>query len=340
MSGFGYQFWKTKRIRFLQTPGHGPNACSIILDHQDKQIVFCGDAAFEGGKMWHPFNLEWDHWTGEGVLAAWKGLKQLADVGMDLLCPSHGPVIDKNPGPTLSGLTESLMDFYNTKNSISPGEKDLFIEPLDSLIGGKVKRILPSLYQYGNFYLLTSTTGEGMVIDPWEGDIGVFDELVDSLGIKITAATASHYHLDHCDEFDHVRDKYHTRILLHPEVAKPLHNVDHAYVPWLPTESIIPDELWPMTGAWKWNEYDFKIDHGPGQTWWHTVFMTMVDGKKVCFTGDSFQPNTRWNGTGGFCAYNRSRFSNGFGQTSKLIQQWDPHILAGGHSSYFHYNKI
>ena len=340
MNGFDYLFWEKKRIRFLKTPGHGPNACSVILDHHNKQIVFCGDAAYEGGKIWHPFNLEWDHWTGKGVLAAWSGLKQLSDVGMDLLCPSHGAVIDKNPESILSDLTGRLMDFYNTKNAISPGEKDLYLEPQDALIEGKVKRMLPSLYQYGNFYLLVSSTGEGMVIDLWNGDMDVFNDLVSALkGIKITAATASHYHLDHCDAFNQIRNTDHTRIVLHPEVAEPLRDVDNSYVPWLPAESIVPDELWPMSGAWNWNEYNFQIGHAPGQTWWHTVFMTTVDGKKVCFTGDSFQPNTRWNGTGGFCAYNVSRFSNGFVQSSKLIQQWDPDILASGHSSFFQYKR-
>lgn len=340
MGGFGYLFWDKKRIRFIQTPSHGPNACSIILDHNDKQIVFCGDAAFEGGTIWHPFNLEWDHWTGEGVLAAWKGLKHLSDVGMDLLCPSHGPVIDENPVSKLSGLTHRLIDFYNVKNSISPDEHDFYIEPQDLLIENRVKKILPSLYQYGNFYLLVSSAGEGLVIDPWLNDMDVFNELLNSLpGIRITAATASHYHLDHCDALDHLRNSYNTRVFLHPEVAAPLNDVNQSYVPWLPVESITPDEFWPMSGTWKWNEYSFNIGHAPGQTWWHTVFRTAVDGMKVCFTGDSFQPNTRWNGTGGFCAYNGNRFLNGFGQTSKLIQQWNPDIIAAGHGSFFRYSK-
>ena len=341
MGGFGFVFWDKKRIRFIRTPGHGPNACSIILDHNDKQIVFCGDAAYEGGTIWHPFNLEWDHWTGEGALAAWKGLKHLSDVGMDLLCPSHGLVIRENPILILADLTNRLMDFYNTKNSISPGEYDLYLEPQDLLIGNKVKRILPSLYQSGNFYLLVSSAGEGMVIDPTMGDMDVLNELLNSIpGIRITASTASHYHLDHCDALNHLRASNNTRVYLHPEVAEPLNNVDASYVPWLPGESIIPDEIWPMSGTWKWNEYNFIIAHAPGQTWWHCVFMTTIDGLKVCFTGDTFQPNTRWNGTGGYCAYNGSRFSNGFAPTCKLIQEWNPDIIAAGHSSYFRFSKL
>ena len=67
--------------------------------------------------------------------------------------------------------------------------------------------------------------------------------------------------------------------------------------------------------------------------------MTDIDGKSVCFTGDSFQPNTRWNGTGGFCAYNGSRFPNGFIPTSQLILSWNPEIVAAGHASIFSFSK-
>ena len=62
--------------------------------------------------------------------------------------------------------------------------------------------------------------------------------------------------------------------------------------------------------------------------------MTTVDGEKVAFAGDSFQPSSRWNGTGGFCAYNRSRFKEGFAAGAELILRWNPDIVATGHSTY------
>jgi len=65
--------------------------------------------------------------------------------------------------------------------------------------------------------------------------------------------------------------------------------------------------------------------------------MTTVDGKKVMFGGDSFQPASRWNGTGGFCAHNNSRFRNGFVPSARLALRWKPDILASGHRAFFRF---
>ena len=42
-------------FRFVLTPGHGPNAISIIVKHNDKHLAFCGDAVFAEGKIWEPY---------------------------------------------------------------------------------------------------------------------------------------------------------------------------------------------------------------------------------------------------------------------------------------------
>ncbi|MFC1508715.1 MBL fold metallo-hydrolase [Candidatus Omnitrophota bacterium] len=338
--GFSNMYWGGDKIRFMHTPGHGPNACSIIMTHGSQQIVFCGDAAYEGSTIWHPFNLEWDHWTGKGALAAWQGINQLSDIRIDVLCPSHGPVMFENPHENLVRLKQKLMNFYSVKNSISPLEKDNFLTPEEFLIDGNVRRVLPNLYQFGsNGYLLVSSNGEGLIIDPFKSDLEILEQLLQlKREIRITAATSSHYHFDHSDGMNDMRTRYHAKSVLHPLVAEPLLDITQSYVPWLPAESTVTDEFWPTEGLWRWNEYEFKVAHAPGQTWWHCVFMTNIDGKSVCFTGDSFQPNTRWNGTGGFCAYNNSRFSNGFIPTSQKILSWDPDILAAGHASFFSYS--
>ena len=152
--GYNNMYWGGEKIRFMHTPGHGPHACSIIITHHSKQIVFCGDAACEKSTIWHPFNLEWDHWTGKGALAAWQGINQLSDIWIDVLCPSHGPVIFENPHEKLESLKQKLMNFYNVKNSISPLEKDNLQTPEEFLIDGQVRRVLPHLYQFGsNGYL-------------------------------------------------------------------------------------------------------------------------------------------------------------------------------------------
>jgi hypothetical protein len=63
--------------------------------------------------------------------------------------------------------------------------------------------------------------------------------------------------------------------------------------------------------------------------------MAEVDGKKVMFAGDSFQPSAIWTGTGGFCAYNNSRFLDGYVPSAKLALEWQPDIMAAGHTNCY-----
>jgi len=336
MAGFSDRFWGTHRIRFLSTPGHSPSAISILASLDGKQVVFCGDAAHAGATIWQPYHLEWDHWTGAGALAAWEGVIRLANLGIDLLCPSHGPVVSQGPRAMLRGLAEKLVAFYHAKGHICPGERDHYLAPEFLRCGAR--RVLPHLIQFGcNSYLLCSDSGEALVVDPWTGDIAQLDPLLHELGSpRVTAAFATHYHSDHSDGLPVVKRKHRAKIWLHPWVAAPLREPDPRRFLWLPASPVRPDALWPERGTWRWNEYEFRIAPFPGQTWWHSVSMTSVDGKRVLFGGDSFQPASRWNATGGFCAANGSRF-DGFRRSARLVLDWRPHVIATGHGTYYEF---
>jgi glyoxylase-like metal-dependent hydrolase (beta-lactamase superfamily II) len=67
--------------------------------------------------------------------------------------------------------------------------------------------------------------------------------------------------------------------------------------------------------------------------------MAPIDGQKVLFGGDSFQPPSRWNGAGGFCAYNGSRFREGFMRSAQLAIDWRPDLVAAGHGTYVRFNR-
>src|SRR5205823_10480309 len=118
------------------------------------------------------------------------------------------------------------------------------------------------------------------------------------------------------------KQKYGATIWMHPWVAEILRKPHLRRLPWLPPQPICPDSLWPERGKWRWNEYEFQIAPFPGQTWWHCAFQTSVDGRQVLFGGDNFQPASRWNATGGFCAYNGSRFREGFVRSARQVLEW------------------
>ncbi|HEY3379509.1 MAG TPA: MBL fold metallo-hydrolase [Armatimonadota bacterium] len=336
MAGFSDLWWRGRRIRFLLTPGHGPFACSVLFDQGERQVLCCGDAAHAGGTVWQPFHLEWDHWTGSGALAAWEGVQRVLGMRVDLLCPSHGPVIDAQPRQMLQTLADRLLAFYHAKGAIAADEPDRYLAAEPVTCGAL--RYLPHLYQFGgNGYLLVSASGEGLVVDPTLGDLPALERLLAEVGVTPTALTVSHYHLDHCDAIPTLQARYGAKAWLHPQVAAPLADPSAHSLPWLPSEPITADGLWPEHGVWRWQEYSFEVTHWPGQTWWHCGYQTTVDGQRVFFAGDSFQPASRWNGTGGFCAYNNSRFAAGFIPSARLIQAWQPDVVAAGHGCCYAY---
>ena len=337
LAGNCHFLWQGRRVRCMDTPGHTPNAVTVIVDHAGQQAVFCGDAAQAGATIHQPFHLEWDHWTGTGALTAWEGVRRLMNIDIGLLCPSHGPVIAENPRRMLRQLADKLLAFYHAKGQISPGEPDRYV-PVEIAACGASK-ISEHLYQYGgNGYLLLSGSGEALVIDPTMGDMPALEALLAELGgPRPTACVVSHYHYDHCDAIPYLRGKYGTTAWLHPLIAEPWRDPPSSFLPWLLPEAIAADELWPERGEWHWNEYVFQVAPWQGQTWGHCVFMTRVDGKRVMFAGDSFTPTSKWNGTGGFCAYNNSRFREGFIPSAQLALEWKPQIMAAGHNNTYYY---
>ena len=335
MAGFSDFFWATRRIRFLHTPGHSPAACSVLVDHGGRQILFPGDAVHAGGTIWQPYHLEWDHWTGSGAIAAWEGIERLRGISIDLLCPSHGSVVEgrKSTGRTLSILSARLLSFYRSKGTMAPGVPDAYVAP--AVARPHWRRYSEHLWQFGvNGYLLVCRDAEAIVIDPTLEDLDALDAVLEAAGRpRPTVSLVSHYHYDHCDAAPVLASRFGTLIVLHPSVAEPLRDVHATIAPWLPAQDIHADELWPRTGTWRWNEHMFEVAPFPGQTCWHCAFMTEIDGRRVAFTGDTYQPGSRWNGTGGYCAYNRSLFREGFTHGSRLMLSWRPEWLAAGHGT-------
>ena len=337
--------WKGAVFGVVPTPGHTRGAVTYVVVWKDKSVAFCGDAVHAGGRVFEPYHLEWDHWTAEGALAAWYGLERLSYCRTDLLCPSHGPVVADRPGTCVRQAQRRLMAFVRAKGSVCAGEPDRWVKTEAMPCGAR--RVLPDLYQFGgNSYLIAGDRGEGFVVDPTLPSIESVVELMEEVGVRqITAATASHYHRDHSDGLDWLRDRFGTPVWLHPWVAEPLVDRNRLDVPWLPAADIRPDRVLPAKGRFRWNRYRFGIRPMPGQTRWHCAFDTDVAGSHVLFSGDNYQPPSRWNGTGGFCAHNGSRFSEGFSVSAQMVLDMAPDVILNGHGCMYtfspsHYRRI
>ncbi len=336
--------WRGGRITAIPTPGHSPGALTFLTEWQGKQVAFCGDALTAEGRVHEPYHLEWDHWTGEGANRAYFGLQRLSGMAVDLLCPSHGRVRKSGCEKAIQSARRRTGDFILAKGSVCEGERDRW-HPV-TRVDKQTVRVSDHLYLFGgNTYLLLDDAGSAMLIDPTLPSIRKIQPLLERMGVhSVTAATATHYHRDHSDGLNWVRDNLGSAIWLHPWVSEVLKDRNRYNVPWLPEESIRTDRRLPETGRFRWSSYDFSICPFPGQTRWHCAFDTHTDGQHVLFSGDNFQPPSRWNGTGGFCSYNGSRM-DGFAQSAQTVIDLAPDLICNGHGCVYryaasHYQKI
>ena len=333
------------RFCAIATPGHTVGALSYIVEWHGRHLAFCGDAVHSGGTVHQPYHLEWDHWTPSGAREAWYGLERLNYCYFDLLLPSHERPVQRQARSCVSRAQKRLMDLIRAKGSVCAGEKARWLD-LEAGPAGS-GRVLPHLYHFGgNSFLLVGRAGAGMVIDPTRGGMPQLEELAREVGVtRIEVATASHYHADHTDGLNPAREQCGAAVWLHPSVAAPIRDRDRLDVPWLPSESISVDRMLPGAGSFRWNEYRFGSRAFPGQTEWHCALDARIDGRHVLFSGDSFQPPTRWNGTGGFCAFNGSRFREGFRASAQAVLDLAPEIICNGHGGIYrfapsHYRRI
>ncbi len=175
-------------------------------------------------------------------------------------------------------------------------------------------------------------------MDPFKPSLPDLEALLPVAGVKrVTACIASHYHYDHSDAYPTMKGKYGAEAWMHPWLAEVLGDSDKLDLPFLPASPIKADRVLPETGEFAWNEYRFDIWLMPARTRWHCAFMATVDGWRVFFSGDSYQSPSRWNGTGGFCAANNSRF-DAFRDSARLVSRVKPDIIANGHQVVYRYH--
>lgn len=327
------------RFCAIATPGHTTGALSYVVAWHGRHLAFCGDAVHAGGTVHQPYHLEWDHWTASGSLAAWYGLERLGNCYYDWLLPAHGPPVSRRPRACVARAATRLLAFIRAKGSVCAGERNRWLD-MDPMPCGAF-RISPHLYQFGgNSFLLLSDRNAAMVIDPQLADLDSLEPLREALGVdRIAVGTASHYHLDHSDGLNALRRRYGAQVWLHPRVAEPVRDRDRYDLPWLPAESVIADRMLPEDGAFTWCEYELTSHNYPGQTRWHAAICGRVDGLRVLFSGDNYQPPTRWNGTGGFCAFNGSRFQTGFAVSASRALALHPDIVCNGHRCVYRFSR-
>ncbi len=247
-----------------------------------------------------------------GEIVAGRSWKDKTFVKAPLFLPSHGEPIE-HPLEDIDHLESRLLDLVALGRGLRISNDKLSNPEITYLPNPKFVPLSPHLLWGGSwtcsqFYVILSESGKAMFIDYGHAftpnmHIGAdhdgfesmrfiehhLKELREDYGITtIDLAVPTHIHDDHTCGIPHLQKYYGTKCFALDEVAQVLENpAAWASTPCTYHEPIRIDRILRDNERFEWEEFTFDIYFAPGQTEYHSVISSQIDGRKVAFTGDN-----------------------------------------------------
>ncbi len=340
--------WEGIILEILALPGSGKRAIGIYW--REVGALFSGDLISAGGYLVNFYDLERGYGLTSGYQQLHDSLGLVLNLNPILLLPSTGPVIEQ-PVADIAVLTERLSWMKNSPNRSGIAPATVVRE------FGRYKEIMPGIYQnnnMGNIILYVTPAGQGLIIDPdpcvwldWDATVtevhADFDLLERETGLKcIELAFITHYHGDHCEFSDLLRQRYGTQICATPDVAAVLEDPYSYPYPctfeWydLSFDHVAVDRKLPYEESFDWHGISIMPIHSPGHCYAHSGFLIPWNGILTACTGDTVQ----YSGGDIFSdlpiSYNDTAWPDfGFAITFQRLLQAKPTLILGGHSNFF-----
>lgn len=305
-------------FKVLPTPGHGKSAVTLITtlgvgggEGGGKTVAFCGDLVYAGGRLWNWFDCDWDYGLQGGQLALLDSAQKLSQEKLDLLCPTHGPLIP-DPAGTLEQLRTRLHAILNA--SPSTLNTDRFVAPVTPGPTPDFIQVSPHLLVYsnagGNLAVVLSDSGNALFIDdglcqwiPLEERSARHRQAISNLkkacGIQhIELVIPTHYHGDHTENIPELvalekETGTHTQVVCLDILAEAIEhperfNLDRT-LPWYDCKyrTVHIDRKVPSHTVLPWHEYQIEIFLLGGQTYYTNGTQITIDGRRIIFVGDS-----------------------------------------------------
>ena len=303
--------WRDVQLQIIPAKGH-THGSSMLIGHVDGQkVAFTGDLLAAGGVLYQYHALEYGYGDQAGALFTLQSLQALRRHAPDLALPSHGDTI-QDPVGDCARLEDRLMALARLGGGMrflgGGWDHGLDILPDPKFIQVSRHLLWGGPHTCSNFYVLLSDSGKACFIDYghafWahmavaqereDADTMRFvvhhlDELRDTYGVNdIDMVLVTHIHDDHTAGIPYLVRHENARVWALDEVAQVLEDP----AGWCSTPCTLPKPI-PIQRhltdgeRFQWEEYDFEVHHAPGQTEFHSVLATHVDGQKVAFTGDN-----------------------------------------------------
>ncbi|HUU27397.1 MAG TPA: MBL fold metallo-hydrolase [archaeon] len=321
--------WNGMAIKVIQTPGSTDGSVSYVAEVDGRRVVFCGDLIAGTGKVNNWFDLHWDYYGfTQGMDASLTSFERLRAENPDWLLPSHGEPIEspKEAMAANSRIYETL------RHMLVPNELHRQKQ--------EVRQILPHLVFVGaNCYAVISESGKAFLYDYGYVNLESLWEFKDKFNVKqIDAVSFSHYHDDHnfrTYELLHERGK--TGIWIYENMLDVFENPTRYRLPCLLPFPILADRVLHDGEKVQWEEYTLEFFHLPGQTEFHQGLFTVVDSKRVIFTGDNtwnkLYPDKRRNGP--VVPHNEYFLDGGFITCAAKMLEYRPDIVCPAHTEEY-----
>jgi len=351
-SGHKFQ-WQDVTFEIFALPASGKR--SIGLAWRDKHVIFSGDLLLAGGYLVNAYDLERNYGMPLGYVQLQRNLRQVAAMNPRLLLPTTGPII-----------TEPIADIDRLKKRIAwatrpPAlrrhEPAALINYLPARVFGRFREVLPGLYQntnYGNVIVFVTANGAGLLIDPgpciwptWEEGAAGMQEDLDLLereaGLtRIERALITHFHGDHVQFCDLLRQRYGTEILATPDVATLLAHPETYHYPccvdWYgyPYKCLTVDRVIVYEQPLTWQDTTITPVHAPGHCYAHAAFLLDWHHRRTACTGDVLQYGAGPISVGMPILYNDTAWPDrGLLVTLARLAAYQPEVVLCGHSQSF-----
>ncbi len=303
--------WRGLELDVIPAKGHTHGSSMLVgrIDGQD--VAFTGDLMCAGGVLYQYHAMEYGYGDQQGALFTLQSVQALRRRAPHLALPSHGTPIEDVVGDC-ERLEERLMDLARLGGGIRfmgrDGGHGLDVLPDPRFIQLSRHLLWSGPHACSNFYVLLSESGKAFFLDYGhsygahmatgsereDGDTMRFvvhhlDELRETYGVeKIDVVMNSHIHDDHTAGVPYLVRHEGTRVWALEEVAQVLENpAAWCSTPCTLKTPILIERRFSDGDTFTWEEYEFEIHHAPGQTEFHMVLATTVDGLKIAFTGDN-----------------------------------------------------
>ncbi len=243
--------WRGYRFFVLPAKGHTLGSVALVVEIDERLIVFTGDLIAQGGLLYQLHALEYTYGDMVGALFTLQSIQALrtclqgeviagqsfprqSHSNSPLLLPSHGDPID-HPLGDIRKLGNRLMDLVDLGQGLRIGGRDSISEahylPISKFVSLSEHLLWGGPWTCSNFYVLLSRSGKAMFIDyghAYLPHMHIFsdhdgletmrfvehhlNQLRDQYGVKsFDLAVPTHIHDDHTCGIPHLQRFYGTQ---------------------------------------------------------------------------------------------------------------------------------